>query len=386
MKFPKSLHAEGWSKHIDTTPSDKPSVAAAPLHSAKPVSANTRLDTPRSAAAFPATPPIAPTATPRVEPVSTAARPQPRSAAVLPPQRENKLSWMIAAGAGAAVIAAAAIWAMNRSDEPATPPAVLVGSAEPQTEVAAATPAPEVTPPVTPAEETTTVAAVAPPPADEPGTRVGLPVTTSRPAAESRPVAQAPVAAPRPELVERAAPRTPALQPPVTVAAAPAQTPAEVLGVPPGNAPIVMPPTSAGPATTTTPEPLAPVAPQVAPQVIPPVAATTPTAPMTPDVAAPSTSPGMPPLAQAPAQPTAEDSGITMKVRTALASDSTLSAVPISVSTDQGVVKLEGQAPDPQTRERATVVAASAIGVKAVDNRLTVAPTAVLSQAPTSVQ
>ena len=74
-----------------------------------------------------------------------------------------------------------------------------------------------------------------------------------------------------------------------------------------------------------------------------------------------------------------------MKVRSALAADTTLAAVPIAVSTDHGVVKLEGQAPDAQTRERATVVAAGTTGVKGVDNRLTLRPPAVLSQAPSGL-
>jgi osmotically-inducible protein OsmY len=70
-------------------------------------------------------------------------------------------------------------------------------------------------------------------------------------------------------------------------------------------------------------------------------------------------------------------------VRLALSADSTLAAVPIAVTTDQGVVKLEGQAPDAPTRERATVVAASAAGVKAVDNRLTLPPATVVGQLST---
>jgi osmotically-inducible protein OsmY len=65
------------------------------------------------------------------------------------------------------------------------------------------------------------------------------------------------------------------------------------------------------------------------------------------------------------------DTGITVKVREALASDATLAAVPIAVSTDHGVVKLEGQAPDAQAKARATVVAAATSGVRGVDNRLT---------------
>ena len=73
-----------------------------------------------------------------------------------------------------------------------------------------------------------------------------------------------------------------------------------------------------------------------------------------------------------------EDSGITVKVKMALSADAQLSAAPIVVSTDHGVVKLEGQAPDAQAREHATVIAANTVGVKAVDNRLTLPPVASL--------
>jgi len=107
---------------------------------------------------------------------------------------------------------------------------------------------------------------------------------------------------------------------------------------------------------------------------------------MTPPATVPEqTTPTVPPVAQAQPQPTPdaavlEDAGITGKVKTALATDAMLSAAPIAVSTDHGVVKLEGQVPDTQARERATVVAAATAGVKAVDNRLTLPPVALLQQ------
>ncbi|WP_457426877.1 BON domain-containing protein, partial [Roseateles sp. P5_E7] len=191
-------------------------------------------------------------------------------------------------------------------------------------------------------------------------------LTTVKPAAETRAIAQANVPAPRPDLVLRANPRSAALEPlpsqqaPTTVATAPVE-PAPVIQ--PGTAPLTLPPTAAGPTSVT-----------------PPLASAVPVTPG----AASSTSPGTPPLAQAPV-PAAEDAGITVQVRSALASDSTLAAVPIAVSTDHGVVKLEGQAPDAPTRERATVVASSAAGVKAVDNRLTLPPATVVSQAPSGL-
>ncbi len=367
MKFPKSLHADGWSNHIDTTPSDKPSVKApgvgARLPGAKPASITPSLST---------TPPLhaqaAPAAAPRVAPAVHA---QPR-AAVLPPQRTKATAGWIAAGAGAAVIAGVAIWAMNRHADTSGVPPAIVSSAQAPTQVADATPVEPA-----PAEDRDTVAdAGTPAPAEPAAERLGPPVTTVKPAPEAaRPVAQAPVPAPRPDLVERANPRTAALQPlqpPVTVAAAPAPAPAAVEPAPaatvqPGTTPLALPPTAGGPA---------PVMPQA---VTPPVATAAPET-----AASAVATPVTPPVAQAPAAPSAEDSGITMTVRSALAADATLAAVPIAVSTDHGVVKLEGQAPDAPTRERATVVAASAAGVKAVDNRLTLPPATVVGQAPSS--
>lgn len=114
--------------------------------------------------------------------------------------------------------------------------------------------------------------------------------------------------------------------------------------------------------------------PAVTPQAVtPPVAATT----QAPDATTP------PALAQQLAPAAApEDSGITVNVKMALSADAQLASVPIAVSTDHGVVKLEGQAPDAQARERATVVAASTTGVKAVDNRLTLPPVVGLGNAP----
>lgn len=397
MKFPKSMHAEGWATHLEETrPEHLPDAlkTAGPARPAvgparfKPTGAGAKIDihAPLNAAVA---------EVPRVDPAFV--RPQPTTAnrpAAAAIERDRQMSWMIPAGAGAAIIAAVAIWAMNRpSTAPVTPPALVVGSAEQPTQVADATPAPEATAAsqavdsstaatttvadATPAAPAKTEAAEAVQPAPA---KLGPPVTTSRPAAESRTLAQAPTPSPRPDMVQRAAPTTPAptLPPPTTVAVAPV-TPAPVdaqpLSVPPGNAPIVMPPTAAGPATA--PQPI--VAP---PAAIPPVASTTP------DTAASAAATGTPPLAQAtpqpPVQPVVEDSGITVKVRMALAADATLSAVPIAVSTDHGVVKLEGQAPDTQTRERATVVASSAAGVKAVDNRLTLPPATVVSQAPSA--
>ena len=75
------------------------------------------------------------------------------------------------------------------------------------------------------------------------------------------------------------------------------------------------------------------------------------------------------------------DAGITAAVKTALAADPRLSAVKINVDTHDGVVSLEGPAPDQQSRERAEVLAAAPEGVQRVDNRLVIVPpTASVSQ------
>jgi hypothetical protein len=66
-----------------------------------------------------------------------------------------------------------------------------------------------------------------------------------------------------------------------------------------------------------------------------------------------------------------DDTGISAKVKAALAVDPALSASRIDVQTVNGVVRLAGPAPDAAAKERATVLAAAPQGVRAVDNRLT---------------
>jgi hyperosmotically inducible protein len=66
------------------------------------------------------------------------------------------------------------------------------------------------------------------------------------------------------------------------------------------------------------------------------------------------------------------DASITAGVKTALAADPQLSALKIDVSTRDGVVSLEGPAPDEKARERAATLAAAPDGVVRVDNRLAV--------------
>lgn len=65
-----------------------------------------------------------------------------------------------------------------------------------------------------------------------------------------------------------------------------------------------------------------------------------------------------------------DDSAISLKVKTALAADPALSAARIEVSTANGIVRLQGPAPDAAARERATVLAGAPQGVRGVDNRL----------------
>lgn len=65
-----------------------------------------------------------------------------------------------------------------------------------------------------------------------------------------------------------------------------------------------------------------------------------------------------------------DDAGITTKVKAALAVDPALSASRIEVSTANGVVRLDGPAPDAAAKARATVLALAPKGVLGVDNRL----------------
>lgn len=68
----------------------------------------------------------------------------------------------------------------------------------------------------------------------------------------------------------------------------------------------------------------------------------------------------------------AGDMAITAKVNAALAADDKLSALKINVDTEAGRVALKGTAPDADSRDRATTLAAAVDGVVAVDNRLVV--------------
>lgn len=66
------------------------------------------------------------------------------------------------------------------------------------------------------------------------------------------------------------------------------------------------------------------------------------------------------------------DMAITAKVNAALVADDKLKATQINVDTKEGQVTLTGQAPDAQSRERATTLASAVDGVKHVRNELVV--------------
>ena len=77
------------------------------------------------------------------------------------------------------------------------------------------------------------------------------------------------------------------------------------------------------------------------------------------------------------AEKTAEissDVTITAKVNAAFVADDKLKATQINVDTREGRVTLTGQAPDAQSRARATTLASAVDGVKQVDNQLVVSP------------
>lgn len=69
-----------------------------------------------------------------------------------------------------------------------------------------------------------------------------------------------------------------------------------------------------------------------------------------------------------------DDVGITASVNAGLAKDPDLSAIRIDVDTKDGVVTLNGPAPNAGAKERAESIAKAVNGVKSVDNKLTVNP------------
>lgn len=336
MKFPKSVHAEGWSHHFEGAPSaartNNPAFNAKRgfKAGAKPVSLHTPLQGPESAVAGAAS-------------LRTAA-PMASPGARMAPSRASSMAWVMGAGVGALLIGAAFVMARHPA---LTGPsaAMVVGQVAPSPEevqLQAAPPsagaallpadAPAVASSVVPSVVSPVVpAALAEAPA--PGLS---PAGTGKPA----PVGGAPV-------IRSLAPQPEASEP------TPVLTPAASLALAASAAPVASAATAAAAATIPSAVP-----PALEPQPAPAVAA---------------------------AVPDPADVSITLQVRQALAADATLAAVVIAVSTDHGVVKLEGQAPDAQARDRATVVAANTTGVKAVDNRLKLAavvPVAVRENMP----
>ena len=67
-----------------------------------------------------------------------------------------------------------------------------------------------------------------------------------------------------------------------------------------------------------------------------------------------------------------DDLSITAAVSSGLAKDPDLSAFTINVDTKDGVVTLNGSAPTPAARDRATAIAKEAKGVHSVENKLLV--------------
>jgi len=335
MKFPKSMHAEGWDRHFDDVPAPRAAATGATARpgikaGAKPVNAYTPLhgDVPPQVPQ----PDRMSAPTPSSLPPGRTVRP----AAAVPARRTSVLPWVLSTGAAIVLIGGAAV--MSRSRTPSTLLApVLVGQASPS---------PSPSPAAVSPEEVQLQAA--PPSAGAASSTEPAPEVLSTPI-EHPPVKLAP-AEEQLAATRKAAPVTRTLQPPPEVMAVSAPT---LASVPASGAALPPVAQAAEPAASTE----APVLPET-----PPLAQVTPAAPSTSTAADPA------------------DAGITAQVRQALAADAALATLPIAVSTAHGVVKLEGQAPDAQARERATVVAAATTGVKGVDNRLTLPPVASLDQ------
>lgn len=84
--------------------------------------------------------------------------------------------------------------------------------------------------------------------------------------------------------------------------------------------------------------------------------------PSTTSAQAPTPAPQLP---QAPA-----DAAITAEIKSLYAADDTLRAMQVQVLTREGLVSLEGMAPDAASRDHATRVAAKAKNVLSVDNHM----------------
>jgi hyperosmotically inducible periplasmic protein len=67
-----------------------------------------------------------------------------------------------------------------------------------------------------------------------------------------------------------------------------------------------------------------------------------------------------------------DDAAITAKVKAQMANDKDVSAMDVSVNTDQGVVRLSGVVKSAAEKQRAEQVARNVEGVRRVDNALVV--------------
>ena len=87
-------------------------------------------------------------------------------------------------------------------------------------------------------------------------------------------------------------------------------------------------------------------------------------------VHAADTATAMPPTSASAGQ--ADDATITAKVKAALSEDKQLSATKISVTSEQGVVRISGAVPSAEVGQRALELAAGVKGVRDVKSELTV--------------
>jgi hyperosmotically inducible protein len=90
------------------------------------------------------------------------------------------------------------------------------------------------------------------------------------------------------------------------------------------------------------------------------------------NAATPTTAPGAANSATGAPSAYADDAMITTMVKTALVEDKQVQALKISVTTEQGVVKMSGTVPSVEVGKRALQLAAGVQGVKDVKNDLKV--------------
>lgn len=90
------------------------------------------------------------------------------------------------------------------------------------------------------------------------------------------------------------------------------------------------------------------------------------------NAATPTTAPGAVNSATGATSAYSDDAMITTMVKTALVEDKQVQALKISVTTEQGVVKISGTVPSAEVGKRALQLAAGVQGVKDVKNDLKV--------------